>query len=471
MAAVLGAVALLVVIVMSVAPERLSLPLQPQHSIIAIRIPPHEALQPPPSQATLPVPSARPRTREPTSALSPSSPQPDLSFLTALPPVCADSPLLRVVHRWAEQVQQRAVVAPRNFSWIYYSEHAVRDSVTKHTSGGLGDRLIGIVDTLLLAVETGRALGVEWFSPVHLQVALTSTALVPWALAPNIESLKTDAKSKIYCAHAWHDCQSAFRAALELQERVLRVAFNVDFVSGVTSDSVFAAHAARMFGVKASPQTTLAHEFSCLFRALFQPAGHALELVQRADALLGASNLTCVQLRMGSSGQQDWVDSEAFLSMQQLPALARKTVELLGRSGYLLATSDSAAALEAFLRQGGFPYVANARYRSHAHLRRPERVLQVDALAGAVHIDRAPADQAVAGFGAVIAQFVLLARCDHAIVTERSGFGRLGVWLRSPPSVASMRNAFFTAMRQSQVALGKPYLVQFCDLTDNECAS
>jgi len=134
-------------------------------------------------------------------------------------------------------------------------------------------------------------------------------------------------------------------------------------------------------------------------------------------------------------------DALKFLAFGQLASVAAKFVSLLdpaehAEHAWALVSSDSLVALDEFSR------LANLT----------DADLLVPRATQALHIDNsAQGNQTTKAFARVLLEFLLLAKCDAAVVTERSGFGRLGLLLAGPPVKARMRGRYVLAMRDSTV--------------------
>ena len=87
--------------------------------------------------------------------------------------VCAQTPQLhRVLQLWVERVQRPAMADPASHPWIIL--HSV------HRSGGFADRVLGVVNALMVAVAAGRGFALDWPSPTDLSQLLDDSALIPW---------------------------------------------------------------------------------------------------------------------------------------------------------------------------------------------------------------------------------------------------------------------------------------------------
>lgn len=123
----------------------------------------------------------------------------------------------------------------------------------------------------------------------------------------------------------------------------------------------------------------------------------------------------CVQLRVGSGGRQTWTDSESFLYPSQIPFYASAFQSARIPHSKVFLTSDSPDAARTFMQ------LANITIEE---LVRP--------IGEGTHIDRAHAT--LADFESVVSDFLAFRSCGVAFITERSGFGRYGLWLRQSSS-------------------------------------
>lgn len=159
------------------------------------------------------------------------------------------------------------------------------------------------------------------------------------------------------------------------------------------------------------------------------------------------------------------VDSQRFLALDQLGSIAQRFTRFSRRGDDMAhVAGDSSAAIAAFM---SYARVSPARllvpHRNNEEM---------------VHIDKVIMNgaQSLRAFARVILDFVLLAKCDSAILTERSGFGRLGVLLAGPPSRSRMAGKFLLATRAMELkeqrfreggAANISMFIPFCDYHNN----
>ena len=423
------------------------------------------AVQPQPAPPTLPpIPSPCP-VDEPASLNHDS------------PSTCADHAFMRVVTAWATRVQIPAIANPTAHKWIYYSPRAVFNfDDTSAIQGGFADRINGIFAALLMCIQTNRALGVDWRFPANILTSLRGTGHVPWHLAPVLAIWPDNPESmaRVACASDFSACASTAASLPDVTQQVILFLANQNWFDGVGTDARFLTRVLDAYQTKLC-NLKLSEEFACLFDAMFVLRGDARAIMDRFEAAAPSTSssassageeLTCVQLRMGAGGGQEWADSEQFLSPAQLPELAhvvrRIRAERSAAHSRVFLTSDSPAAVHTLMQLADLP---ESQLVGGMEL----------AVASAVHIDRTDASRAAHALGHVVASFALFARCGHGIITERSGFGRLGLWRRGRPIRSDMSGRFFAAKRwSSAVAKAGPNgptssVIPFCEMENAGC--
>lgn len=325
----------------------------------------------------------------------------------------------KALREWKVNVQNPALGYPQYWGWVYYS-----DSVTPH-SGGLADRMIGVMNALLLAVHSGRGFGIEWG---NLRTVLRSPRWgVAWDRAPPVPH---DAVS-VLCQADFGGCRDEYmRLASTRRGATIRLSSNQNWVDGVTQTPQFMGSIQRLYNVT-GPPTHLAHAYQLVFDELFE-----------GSHILLPKPVVCVQIRMGKGGGQPWEDTETFLTdegVQTLAEFVRKTWP----TQRLFLTTDSSFAAHRFGDLVGH-----------------DRLLFPAAVTGtmASHIDRSPDPK----FAGVVSHFLTLRTCDAGIITERSGFGRCGIWLKGTPRQDDYLGKFYVVLKNQTI-------INFCDYSVGDC--
>ena len=414
---------------------------------------------------TPPVETAAPTSAAPTHSAAPTTPNPTTPKYTPHPTVisseafCEQHPIMRAFEKWRKDVWIPALANPSAHRWLYYLDWM------DDWAGGFADRMQGLTAGLLVAMQTGRAFAVEWRVPVELTQVMVDKDDTPWYRAPKFESLPGGDVTRIECRSWYSECAARRRDAVAANARVVGFGANTNWYDQVSGDDAYLSAMADRYGVnreELSRGTRLSQVFACIWRRLFQPTGAALQLWR--SLILGKADepLICVQMRLGQGGGQAWTDSEQFLTLEQVDGIAQRVLDLsrsgrfTGATPRLFVTTDSDLAFQRLLKGVGMPL---ANY-----------TLQIPSdFPSAVHIAKSSKEVVAKGMAMIVVSLLMLGQCDAGVVTERSGYGRLGLWLRGPLIKDEVQGRFFVAMRDSQVKAGQPPFKDLCDEAPYAC--
>ena len=318
---------------------------------------------------------------------------------------------------------------PDNAKWLYFFVSS------EFQGGGLADRLKGITSLFLLALASQRAFGVHWTFPVAIDRFVTSS-YIPWVSAPpaqmreGVHFRHCESQISMYCAYP---IDPTWQTAL--------ISANLPWGDHVFGDLDFRRDMMRLgvdkrdFSAAGMLQSNF---FGCIFHSLFAPIGRTRDNFRALTRQLGNAPLVCAQIRMGSAGGQQWFDTEAFIREKDLRAVGAAVVRLVrsvrslgggGNEPWVFVTSDADVALR-YVR-------AMVHNRTHARFLLDE----TSSARAAVHATNAAAHVVDKAMPMLLAHLLLLAQCDATLVTERSGFGRTGLWLNQGTPFSSREEA------------------------------
>ena len=365
------------------------------------------------------------------------------------------------IHKLLDLTHFSAISDPMRFKWIYYK--------VSQGEGGFADRLSGVINALFYAIITNRGFGLEWDTPVDIRKIFSSSDSIPWLKSPELSSFAN--VSQVHLINHDYDYEIA-KTILSSTSRVLYLKSNTNWIDDFIQTPEFRHIMTSVYDASESVLALPTHQsviFSCLFRQLFEPRGKTLRLYQQVLSKLQnnpGSKLNCVQLRLGQGGQQTWtgkdclvlmiitnsiccIDGMPFLTMNQIPSIANEFMRLThgAKGSFAFVTSDSDAAAEAFYARTQIDEQRRIFYNfSHA-----------------IHVDLVQGSQFEEAFTHVVVNFLVLSLCDLAILTERSGFGRLGILLKGPAVFRDLNARVFYAMRESEISNTTKSFLGFCD--------
>ena len=388
-----------------------------------------------------------PMLRVPTPAPASSTSSPSTSPPKDATDYCASAPrgLANAVHAWIDAVQRPALQTPNEKEWQYFY-------VSKDIHcGGFADRMRGVMAAFLIALATNRAFGIQWTFPTVLTNDLTSN-VVPWHEAPPPDTSRSDT--------ALHNCDGIPNLACGFppNARVELLATNMpwverllavpDFLAALSSKGIslpWTRSAANITHLVVSDDA-FANMFPCLFGMLFKVTGAAARELEALERESRGAPLACAQLRMGKGQERGWKDTESFLLTENLERAARVVVsDVVGALAQRRLLTQAPPRL--FITSDATTSLAFVRDFVGAHAPHVRLIASVDDLARAsFHATEAPPELLAMAESVIVAHFLMLRHCDAIVVTERSGFGRLGTWLNVGTAYSSREDVRRTAI-------------------------
>jgi len=318
-------------------------------------------------------------------------------------------------------------------SWPNYQPDPDRFVVfrARAGNGGLGDRLVGIISTFVLALVTQRQFRIEWNSPFPLRLAWQpASSRFLW------DSMDYDPAA--FSELKLVDRMPAASAEL-LREAILREAGVTLAVEANQHFFTYLLGNPHLRDVVAAydfpPPEILARQ---ILQALFVPSPRLLAKLSAAKAILREKNSIGVQIRT----LWNWQDAGGGLDAEDLDRFQACAQHLLDEqaANVLLVSSDDARVVNEF--RGRF-----AHQEVLAIMNKP------------IHLDRS----VQVGEEEYLATFLnlgLLAECRHLIVSSWSNFGRIAALLTGRRPWVTRKSQGATAYTQLPAAFSQMDLTE-----------
>ena len=319
-------------------------------------------------------------------------------------------------------------------SWMYFRRE-------DRGGGGLGDRMKGLLTTLLLAFETQRGFGINFQQPASFYSVFDNSYLTWPDRFPWYKTSAQAIKNKVSIP------DEATQAQLELAENSVIEHWVMN--EGLAGNGDYSIHApwlnkynvqveANMNSVwplQNSADPAIKHLWKtmgldkpvdidrlwpCIFQFLFKFKPDLQTTIDtlliglpliRDNGSIYRRGLICVQYRQGNSVGATFVDSESFNSPDSTKGamnFIQRLPEYKTNGSKVFVTSDNPNAVELFKTGLGSKFLS---FES----------------VPITHIDRSTVEETVKGWLKLIVDFMVLGECEISLVSE-SGFGSFGIW-------------------------------------------
>jgi hypothetical protein len=294
---------------------------------------------------------------------------------------------------------------PRMPTWSAYQPRDDRFVVfrVRPGCGGLGDRVVGIISTFVLAMVTQRQFRIEWTMPAPLDDTWQPASWVRWNAADHPASARElRLIDQMPGAYGYFVGENVVRDACDN----LAVEANQHFFTNLLCNMRLANILSRY---AFEPPDRLSTQ---VLEALFKPSEELDALLEPRYPPLQRANSIGVQIRT----LWNWGDAGGYFQREDFENFFACVRTLLSETetNVIFVAADDRRVAGAFRDE--FPMV------------------EVLALAGEpVHLDRSPnmrADQNLATF----AELHLLAACRHLVISPWSNFGRVAALVAGRPA-------------------------------------
>lgn len=298
-------------------------------------------------------------------------------------------------------------------------------------SGGLADRLKGIMATLFIGWMSNRTVLIDWEGNADLAELLVPN-LIHWHAPEVLRALRGQGRT-IYAMQRTIPVSEVFA-----KDRVLVIMGNVPVNNRMIEEAGFAA-VADLHGIprELMNETRIERTYACLLEAFMTPSDEVRSIITDYMDQLDGAKLLCAQLRFGAhdydaeflpKGSEDiifpelrkMIEAEMVHPVYNNRTAGKQTFDTghpyaKKQKWCLWATSDVPGMLDKLRKEmSGLCYLDSKDASFHIAKRRQWE-----------GVTREPVKQKLRR---VLAEYLMFRECDKAAITEGSGFGILGMW-------------------------------------------